>query len=723
MPKSSNISASSKLVPARSHLLLEQLPILKKLLWNQYDFKASLESIDTCPLCTGRVVSAMKINALHLGLSKKGLSEKGLSKQVEAYNGWKDHLKTEILNYQQWLEENQLDSDDIHQRLSRGLDLLKDDELTIAFVGEYSRGKTELINALIFSEFGQRMLPSQAGRTTMCPTEIFYDATRSSSYLKLLPIETRIQAQSISEYKHDLEAWHEISIDVNDPEKMSFCLKQLASTRTATVLEARSLGFDDRMLEHEAGDTGRVIIPVWRHAMISLDSPLLKKGLRVLDTPGLNALGSEPELTVSMIPKAQAIIFVLSVDTGVTASDKAIWNKFINTDGVDHRAGRFAVLNKIDVLWDDLQGDTHTAASIEKVRQTSADHLKMPVDDVIPLSAKQGLIGRVKKDDLLLQKSALPKLERLISKRILAQKEALIYDDLIRDVVGMLHSSQAILNERLAGLYDRYDALSNKHLSTDDLQKLADKTHQDHDLYYKKLITLKSSRRLMHSQGDILQQLMSAARFDDIVKQTRKDLQDSWSTLGMIHAMSQFFVKIEKEMLNINTEAKLADKMVGLIYQRFTADIQANHFLKPRTFSILTQQKQLKSLKLKSAQFRRQPKVLMTEQSILIQRFFNTFVAEARILQQQIMEEATRWPDEALLPLMQYALEQKKQLETQVADLKTMASSSRDAKSQQTELKKMIDAAREQLTQAERIQHELSLPPPSKTEASQGISN
>jgi len=656
----------------------------------------------------------MKINALPFGLSEKGLSGKsssepqaGLSKQVEAYNAWKDHLKTEILHYQQWLEENQLDSDDIHKRLSRGLDLLKDDELTIAFVGEYSRGKTELINALIFSEFGQRMLPSQAGRTTMCPTEIFYDASRSSNYLKLLPIETRIQAQSISEYKHDLEAWHEIPVDVSDPEKMSFCLKQLASTRTATVLEARSLGFDDRMLEPEPGDTGRVIIPVWRHAMISLDSPLLKKGLRVLDTPGLNALGSEPELTVSMIPKAQAIIFVLSVDTGVTASDKTIWNKFINTEGVDHRAGRFAVLNKIDVLWDDLQGDMHTAASIEKVRQTSADHLKMPVDDVIPLSAKQGLIGRVKKDDLLLQKSALPKLERLISKRILAQKEVLIYDDLIRDVVCMLHSSQAILNERLTGLYDRYDALSDKHLSTDDLQKLADKTHQDHDLYYKKLITLKSSRRLMHSQGDILQQLMSAARFDDIVKQTRKDLQDSWSTLGMIHAMSQFFVKIEKEMLNINTEAKLADNMVGAIYQRFTVDIQANH-LKPRTFSIVSQQKQLKLLKLKSAQFRRQPKVLMTEQSILIQRFFNTFVAEARILQQQIMEEATRWPDEALLPLMQYALEQKKQLEIQVADLKAMASSTRDAKSQQTELKKMIDVAREQLTQAERIQHELS---------------
>lgn len=646
----------------------------------------------------------------------------GLSHQVEAYSGWKSHLKKEIQSYQQWLESNHLDSDDIHQRLKRGLDLLQDDELTIAFVGEYSRGKTELINALIFSGFGQRMLPSQAGRTTMCPTEIFYDARRACSYLRLLPIETRIQEQSISEYKLDPSAWHEIPIDVNDPDKMSFSLKQLSSTRSATILEARSLGFDDSMLEHEAGETGRVIIPVWRHAMISLDNPLLKKGLRVLDTPGLNALGSEPELTISMIPKAQAVIFVLSVDTGVTASDKTIWNKYIQTDDADHRAGRFAVLNKIDVLWDDLQGETHTAASIEQVRQKSADHLKMPVGDVIPLSAKQGLIGRVKNDDLLLQKSALPKLEKLIFKRILAQKETLIYDDLISDVVSMLQNSRTILNERLISLKARFAGLSDKHCNMADLQALADKTHHDHDLYYKKLITLKSSRRLMQSQGEILQQMISSTRFDDIVKQTRGELQDSWSTLGMIHTMSQFFERIEKEMTNVCIEARLADKMVSSIYQRFTADITANH-LKPRTFSIKSQQQQLKALKAKSIQFRRHPKILFTEQTILIQRFFNTFVAEVRALHIQIQAEAVRWPDEALLPLMQYALEQKKQLEAQVANLKALASSTRDSKTQQAELQKLISATGQQLDQAERIQRALSQPPPSQTGSFQGLAN
>ena len=39
----------------------------------------------------------------------------------------------------------------------------------LGFLAEYSRGKSELINALFFSSFKERLLPSDVGRTTMCP--------------------------------------------------------------------------------------------------------------------------------------------------------------------------------------------------------------------------------------------------------------------------------------------------------------------------------------------------------------------------------------------------------------------------------------------------------------------------------------------------------------------------------------------------------------------------
>ncbi len=639
------------------------------------------------------------------------MSINDLSQQVDAFHDWKCQLSNSVQNYKQWLVDAGLYSNELDARLQRGLGLLQDELLTIALVGEYSRGKTELINALVFSSFGQRMLPSQAGRTTMCPTEIFYDKTQTKSYLKLLPIESRAQNQTISELKNHEHEWRYFPIDPQNQDAMAETLRQLAETRIVSFAQARELGFDEHALER-AKNSDKVLIPAWRHALLSLDSPMLRKGLCLLDTPGLNALGSEPELTISMIPSAQAIIFMLSADTGVTASDMAMWKQYINIHESEHRAGRFAVLNKIDVLWDDLQGEPHISASIEQIRHLTAKQLGMDVADVLPLSAKQGLIAKIRKDHALLQKSAFPKLERLISKRIIAQRESAIYKDFLKDLQTMLHGSQSVLNDRLANLYERHEGLEREVLSPETLQNLAKETHVEHDAYHRKLITLRSSRRLMESQGEVLQQLVSEDRLKDILKHTRREMQDCWSTVGLVHAMNQFFVKMDRELDNVESEAKIADKMVHAIYKRFKSDVHAK-YLKPRKFTIVEQRKALAALKAKLVKFCRRPKMFMTEQSGLINHFFNTFAAEVRLIQLQIIKQARLWPEDALLPLIQYTHEQKTMLEERVDHLRTLASSSKDKKIQQAKLQEMIDRTRMQITEAEKIHQRLSTPPPS----------
>lgn len=647
------------------------------------------------------------------------MSVNDFSQQVDAFHDWKCQLTNALHAYKQWLIDSGLFSNELEARLQRGMRLLNDELLTVALVGEYSRGKTELINALVFSSFGQRMLPSQAGRTTMCPTEIFFDRKQAKSYLKLLPIESRANNQTIAELKSQEHEWRHFPIDPRNQELMAETLRQIAETRVVSFEQARALGFDEQSLER-AKNTDKVLIPAWRHAMLSLDSPLLRKGLCILDTPGLNALGSEPELTISMIPNAQAIIFMLSADTGVTASDMAIWKQHIDIHEAEHRAGRFAVLNKIDVLWDDLQGETHISASIEKIRHLTAKQLGMDVNDVLPMSAKQGLLAKIRRDHSLLQKSAFPKLEKLISKRILAQRESTIYKDLLRDVQKMLHGSQSVLNDRLANFYERHEGMEREVLSQDMLQSLAKETHTEHDLYHRKLITLRSSRRLMESQGEVLQQLVSEERLKEILKHTKRDMQDCWSTVGLIHAMNQFFNKMDKELDNVESEAKIADKMVHAIYKRFKSDEHAK-YLKPKAFSIAEQREALLSLKAKLVKFCRRPKMFMTEQSVLINHFFNTFAAEVRLVQLQIIKQAKQWPEEALLPLIQYTHEQKTMLEERVSHLKTLASASKDKKVQQAKLQEMIDRTHQQLSQAERIQQNLSIAPPSNVISIQDI--
>ncbi len=112
-----------------------------------------------------------------------------------------------------------------------------------------------------------------------------------------------------------------------------------------------------------------------------------------------------------MLPNAQAIIFMLSADAGITASDMEIWQQHIRHLAEDSQTSLFAVLNKIDVLWDDLAGEAFVQNAIQRIQRTTAKQLGIKPEDVLPLSAKQALLAKVRKDPELLIRSQMSNLE------------------------------------------------------------------------------------------------------------------------------------------------------------------------------------------------------------------------------------------------------------------------------------------------------------------------
>ena len=89
---------------------------------------------------------------------------------------------------------------------------------------------------------------------------------------------------------------------------------------------------EDFLAALERGGEGAVDIPCWRHAVINFPHPLLQQGLVILDTPGLNAIGTEPELTLNLLPNAHAVLFILAADAGVTKTDLDVWNQHLAGD-------------------------------------------------------------------------------------------------------------------------------------------------------------------------------------------------------------------------------------------------------------------------------------------------------------------------------------------------------------------------------------------------------
>ncbi len=339
---------------------------------------------------------------------------------LDALGQWRAQADAKLANLARFAREHDLLDEASSEWFEAMRHRLSGEKLMVAFVAEFSRGKSELINAIFFSDKGRRMMPASAGRTTMCPVELGYDA-QDPVGLSLLPIETRLEAASLAEYRRQTKAWTWIELDLGNPDGMAEALSQVVRTRTVSTQEAARLGFwsedhpdDNPPLQAD----GQVEVPVWRHARINLPHPLLKRGLVVLDTPGLNAIGTEPELTLGLLPQAHATVFILGADTGVTKSDLAIWR--------DHLSGpalaRFVALNKIDALADPLSTPEQVQDVIARQCHSVAQTLEIPPEHVFPISARQALAARLSRDAGGLTDSRLEAFESALSEGLLPRR-------------------------------------------------------------------------------------------------------------------------------------------------------------------------------------------------------------------------------------------------------------------------------------------------------------
>ena len=362
------------------------------------------------------------------------------NEQFEQHAAWRRGFSQKLGRLADWLGDQDLMDASVQERLRHLEDRVRSDKVLVAFVAEFSRGKSELINALFFADYGCRIIPTSAGRTTMCPTELGFDASLAPS-LRLLPIQTRLLPQGLVEWRSRPSAWTEIELEVGNALQISNALQRVAQVQRVSVDDARALGFwhDDVPLDNPLPDSdGLVEVPLWRHALINLPHPLLRQGLVVLDTPGLNAIGAEPELTVNLIPQAQAVVFILGADTGVTKSDLTIWREHLATmEGSE--GTRFVVLNKIDTLWDELSTPAQIEAQMLRQCAETAQTLALNGEQVLALSAQKGLLAKVRGDTALLAQSRLPTFESLLGQQVLGARQAML-ESAIRTVVGRVQS-------------------------------------------------------------------------------------------------------------------------------------------------------------------------------------------------------------------------------------------------------------------------------------------
>jgi len=592
-----------------------------------------------------------------------------LAEQFSAYSRWRNEAIDAVLKLRNWLNINDVSDAQADQRLQYLIERLRADKLTVAFVAEFSRGKSELINAIFFAEHGGRILPSSAGRTTMCPTELQW-TPNATPELRLLPIATRMRTEPVSELKLLPEYWTVEPLETGSTAKLQAALARVSEVSKVSEEEAADLGFRiDPSGEGglKPGVDGLVEVPKWRHAVIQFPHPLLEQGLVVLDTPGLNAIGAEPELTLSLLPNAHAVLFILAADTGVTLSDMTVWRDFVSTGA--REKGRLVVLNKIDGLWDGLRDEASINAEIDRQVKSVSETLEISAGSIFPVSAQKGLVARVNRDKELLEKSRLLTLERVLSEDLLPSKQEIIRDNTLGETRSLIHQAEVLLQARISGVKAQLKELDSLHgKNRGVVEYMMYKIRVEKDEFEQGLKKYYAVRSVFTGLSN---QLLSHLGMDTLRTETRKTrdaMLGSRFSFGLRESMKDFFQRMRTHIGEAESDISEIYRMLDAMYKRFSVE----HGLKlspPEKFSVQRCEAELNHLESVCHRHLGNPLILVTtEKHVLMKKFFETVAVQVRRIFEVVNHDVEQWLRAVMAPLeiqvREYQLQLKRRLES-----------------------------------------------------------
>lgn len=556
----------------------------------------------------------------------------------------------------------------VQERLKHLEHQVRSDKVMVAFVAEFSRGKSELINAIFFAQYGRRIMPASAGRTTMCPTELSYDADVPPC-LRLLPIETRLQPQALMEWRTAPERWTRVDLDVNDPAQLAKAIEKVAEIRHVSVADARALGFwhDDAPQDNPPVDAaGLVEVPRWRHALINFAHPLLQQGLVILDTPGLNAIGAEPELTVNLIPQAHAVVFILGADTGVTKSDLAIWREHLITDA-DGKDSRLVVLNKIDTLWDVLSTPEQVQAQIERQRATSADILGLPQEQVLPVSAQRGLVAKVTEDQALLRASCLPMLEQALAYNVLGRRQKILRAAVAVGIADLRAEAARVVHMRRRDLAEQSQELKGllgKNAGV--IQRMRQRVDQEQAEFSQSNARIHAVRsvhmKLLRDAFDVLGVVTLKAEMQSL----NAALREPGIKFGLKKTYAETFDRLAAGMSRVSQVMQEIDTMLSATFRQLNADLGFSLQV-PREPDLSRYVRELEQVQFNHHRYLGVGNVLKLAQPDFTDRLVRALATRVRMVYEAALSDLEMWSKTATSQLDAQLRERRKTFDRRIA--------------------------------------------------------
>jgi len=230
---------------------------------------------------------------------------------------------------------------------------LAEDRFNLAVVGQFKRGKSTLMNAVL----GRDLLPTGLLPLTSAITTLCYGSTERVLLRRAgWTLEQEVPLAQLADY----------------------------------ITERGNPGNERGLVE----------------ARVELPLPFLRRGLHFIDTPGIGSASHENTATTyAFLPQMAAVIFVTSVEAPLSEAEE----RFLAYIRGQVRQ-LFVVVNKMDMLGDTDREEVlgYIQTQIQQLFGTGAVHLS-------PLSARDGLIAKLNHNDTNLYRSGLASFEQALT--------------------------------------------------------------------------------------------------------------------------------------------------------------------------------------------------------------------------------------------------------------------------------------------------------------------
>ncbi len=280
---------------------------------------------------------------------------------------------------------------------------LREERCHLAVIGQFKRGKSTLVNALL----GAAVLPASVVPLTSIPTFLHGGEQLSA----------RVQFDNG-------RAEERFSRSANGHPDAEALAEFLARFVTESANPHNRLGV--RLVE------------------ATYPAPVLEKGVALIDTPGIGStFRHNTEATVNFLPQCDAALFVVSADPPITEVEM----EFLK---LAHRklARVFFILNKVDYLDADEQGDAVTF-----LQQVLCQQLGLAAPPpIFCASARLGLAARQNQDSAAWQGSGMAEIEHRIVDFLLTEKTEVLNTALRRQTSDILADVQSRLKLTLHSL-------------------------------------------------------------------------------------------------------------------------------------------------------------------------------------------------------------------------------------------------------------------------------